>query len=224
MIEGPKASETTVMPELKPVFSLPDARDLILEAALAAFAERGFHGATMRDIAARAEVSQSLVQYHFKGKEALWNMVGERISADFLEYVSAAISPDLAPDEGVGRAVRRYMAYWKEHPQAFRFNLWRLLEGPPEERRKRSKDLNARAVPVFQRAQEAGFIRNDMPAGLAMIITGALVQFWLHSQTEIRDALAITGDSALEDEAFLESILGLVRAAPGGANEKDKKK
>ena len=29
------------MPELKPVFSLPDARDLILEAALAAFAEHG---------------------------------------------------------------------------------------------------------------------------------------------------------------------------------------
>lgn len=212
------------MPELKPVFSLPDARDLILEAALAAFAERGFHGATMRDIAARAEVSQSLVQYHFKGKEALWNMVGERISADFLEYVSEAISPDVSPDEGVGRAVRRYMAYWKEHPQAFRFNLWRLLEGPPEERRKRSKDLNARAVPVFQRAQEAGFIRNDMPAGLAMIVIGALVQFWLHSQTEVRDALAITGDSALEDEAFLESILGLVRTAPGGANDKDKKK
>jgi len=212
------------MPELKPVFSLPDARDLILEAALAAFAERGFHGATMRDIAARAEVSQSLVQYHFKGKEALWNMVGERVSADFLEYVSEAISPDVPPEEGLGRTVRRYMAYWKEHPQAFRFNLWRLLEGPPEERRKRSKDLNARAVPVFQRAQEAGFIRDDMPAGLAMIVTGALVQFWLHSQTEVRDALAITGDDALEDEAFLESILGLVRATPDGTDKKGEKR
>lgn len=207
------------MPELKPVFSLPDARDLILEAALAAFAERGFHGATMRDIADRAEVSQSLVQYHFKGKEMLWNMVGERISADFLEYVSEAISPDLPPEEGVGRAVRRYMAYWKEHPQAFRFNLWRLLEGPPEERRKRSMDLNARAVPVFQRAQEAGFIRSDMPAGLTMIIIGALVQFWLHSQTEVRDALAVTGDSALGDDAFLESILTLVRVPQAGTNK-----
>ena len=212
------------MPELKPVFSLPDARDLILEAALAAFAEHGFHGATMRDIAARADVSQGLVQYHFKGKEALWNMVGERISADFLEYVSEAISSDLPPAEGVGRAVRRYMAYWKEHPQAFRFNLWRLLEGPPEERRKRSKDLNARAVPVFQRAQDAGLIRDDMPAGLAMVVTGALVQFWLHSQTEVRDALAVTDHAAFDDEAFLESILGLVRAPGGTSKKKNEKK
>ncbi|HMM73902.1 MAG TPA: TetR family transcriptional regulator [Rhodocyclaceae bacterium] len=200
------------MPELKPVFSLPDARDVILEAALAAFADHGFHGATMRDIAARAQVSQSLVQYHFKGKEALWNMVGERISADFLEYVAAEIAPDASPAESMGRAARRYMAYWREHPAAFRFNLWRLLEGTPEERGKRSKALNERSVPLVQRAQAAGFIRNDMPAGLVLIILGALVQFWLHSQVEIGDALAVTGDALPDDETFIETILGLVSA------------
>jgi TetR/AcrR family transcriptional regulator len=202
------------MPELKSVFSLPDARDLILEAALAAFAEHGFHGATMRDIAARADVSQSLVQYHFKGKEMLWNMVGERISADFLDYVSGETAPDVPPEESVERAARRYMAYWKEHPAAFRFNLWRLLEGPALERKKRSKALNARSVPLIQRAQAAGFIRSDMPAGLVLIILGALVQFWLHSQTEIRDALAVTGDALPDDEAFLDLILGLVKTSP----------
>jgi TetR/AcrR family transcriptional regulator len=207
------------MPELKPAFSLPDARDVILEAALAAFAEHGFHGATTRDIAARAKVSQSLVQYHFKGKDALWNMVGERISADFLEYVAAEISPDVPPGESVGRAARRYMRYWKEHPAAFRFNLWRLLEGTADERSKRSKMLNQGGVPLVQRAQTAGFIRNDMPAGLVLIVLGALVQFWLHSQTEIGDALAVTGEALPTDEAFLEVILGLVRTSPKQAKK-----
>lgn len=198
------------MPELKPVFSLPDARDLILEAALAAFAEHGFHGASMRDIAARAGVSQSLVHHHFGTKEALWNFVGERISADFLDFMAEAIPADAPVQESIPRAVRSYMAYWKTHPAAFRFNLWRLLEGPKAEREARSSALNARAVPVFQRAQDAGSVRNDMPAGLAMIITGSLVQFWLHSQTEIRDALAITGDAEMDDETFLNHLLGLV--------------
>lgn len=205
------------MPELRPVFSLPDARDLILEGALAAFAEHGFHGATMRDIAARAGVSQGLVQYHFKGKEALWNMVGERISADFLAYVAAEISPDVPPEASVGRAVRRYMAYWKEHPAAFRFNLWRLLEGTAEERGKRSRALNERSVPFIERAQAAGLVRDDMPAGLVLVILGALVQFWLHSRTEIGDALAVTGDVLPDDETFVETILGLVAASPKGA-------
>lgn len=39
---------------------------------------------------------------------------------------------------------------WKEHPAAFRFDLWRLLEGMPEERGKRSKLLNERSAPMIQ--------------------------------------------------------------------------
>lgn len=200
------------MPELKPVFSLPDARDLIVEAALAAFAEHGFHGASMRDIAARAGVSQSLVHHHFGSKDALWNFVGERISADFLAYMAEAMAPPLDA-QSVSKAVRGYMAYWRDHPAAFRFNLWRLLEGPKEERASRSKAINGRAVPIFQEAQQAGLMRKDMPPGLAMVISGSLIQFWLHSQTEIRDALAVTGDEMPTDDAFVDRVLGLIGAA-----------
>lgn len=195
------------VPELQPVFSLPNARDLILEAALALFAERGFHGATMREIAAHAKVSQSLLHHHFTNKEALWKQVGERISADFLQFMSETIE---TPEPGVAPALRRYLSYWKEHPAAFRFNLWRLLEGLPEERKQRSESLNASAVPVFARAQQAGLVRNDMPPGLAMIIGGGLIQFWLHSQLEIRDALAVTGHAAPDDETFLNYVVDLI--------------
>jgi hypothetical protein len=89
-----------------------------------------------------------------------------------------------------------------------------LLEGPAQERRTRSKALNAQAVPLFQRAQKAGFLRPDLPAGLAMIIGGGLIQFWLHSRLEIRDALAVSGAALPTDEAFIELILGLIAPAP----------
>lgn len=201
------------MPELKTVFSQPDARDLILEGALAAFAEHGFHGASMRDIANRAGVSQSLVHHHFGSKEALWNFVGDRISADFLDYTAKAMNQPLGP-QSVANALRTYMAYWRDHPAMFRFNLWRLLEGPRAERESRSKALNERGVPLFQKARDAGFLRSDMPPGLAMIVGGSLVQFWLHSQTEIRDALAVTGDELPTDDEFLARILTLLGAPP----------
>ena len=202
------------MPELAAVFSQPDTRDVILEAALAAFAEHGFHGASMRDIAARAAVSQSLLHHHFGTKDALWGLVGERVSADFLDYMAGELAPDVPADQAVRRALKRYMDYWKERPAAFRFNLWRLLEGPAPERRARSKALNARTVPIFQRAQKAGFLRADLPAGLAMIIGGGLIQFWLHSRLEIRDALAVTGASLPTDEAFIELIVDLIASSP----------
>ena len=199
------------MPELRPVFSLPDARDLIIEAALAAFAEHGFHGASMRDIAGRAGISQSLVHHHFGNKDALWNFVGERISADFLAYTAETVGPTEISADSIPQALRTYMTYWKEHPAAFRFNLWRVLEGPKREREVRSEAITSRAVPLFKQAQELGFIRRDMPAGLAMTVAGSLIQFWLHSQTEVRDALAVTGDAQLDDDAFLGHLADLIQ-------------
>jgi len=202
------------MPELRPVFSFVDARDKILEAALVTFAEFGFHGATMRDIAQRAGVSQGLLHHHFGGKEALWNIVGDRLSADFLAYVADVLDPRATDETTIPQALRTYMNYWKEHPAAFRFNLWRVLEGPKGEREARSEMLSSRGVPLFKRAQKAGVVRTDLPAGLALCIAGSLVQFWLHSQTEIRDALAVTGHTSLDDEAFLKHVMALLQTPP----------
>ncbi len=42
-----------------------DTRAAILGAALTLFSERGFEGAAMRDIAAKAGVEHSLLRYHF---------------------------------------------------------------------------------------------------------------------------------------------------------------
>jgi AcrR family transcriptional regulator len=49
-----------------------DARDRLIDAALAEFADLGFEGAATRRIAARASVNQGLLAYYFKSKEDLW--------------------------------------------------------------------------------------------------------------------------------------------------------
>lgn len=204
------------MPVLEPVYPPADARNAIMEAAITQFAERGFHGTTMRDIAQRAGVSQGLLHHHFGNKEGLWRTAGQHLSDAFMTYVADALKPEAPSAEAVPNAMRTYLRYWREHPEAFRFNLWRLLEGPEGEREQRSELLNARSVPLMQRGQEEGFIRDDIPPGLALIIAGALAQFWLHSRIEIRDALAVTGDEMPSDDAFLAIVLDLVRAHPDG--------
>uniref|UniRef100_UPI0025EB4527 TetR/AcrR family transcriptional regulator n=1 Tax=uncultured Brevundimonas sp. TaxID=213418 RepID=UPI0025EB4527 len=100
------------MPELKPVFSTLDARDKLLEAALSAFAEHGFHGATVRDISRRAGVSQGLITHHFGDKERLWNLVGERVSEDFLAYLTPTIDAGAVDVGTIPALLSAYMSYW----------------------------------------------------------------------------------------------------------------
>ena len=60
-------------------------RETILDAALDAFAEKGFDGASIADIAARAQVPKSLLQYHFGSKEELWKTCLEQKAVPLLK-------------------------------------------------------------------------------------------------------------------------------------------
>ncbi len=50
----------------------------ILDAAEHMFAEFGYHGVTLKDVAARVGVSSTLMHYHFKGKESIFEAVWAR--------------------------------------------------------------------------------------------------------------------------------------------------
>lgn len=50
----------------------------ILDAAEHLFAEFGYHGVTLKDVAARVGVSSTLIHYHFNGKESIYEAVWAR--------------------------------------------------------------------------------------------------------------------------------------------------
>jgi AcrR family transcriptional regulator len=51
---------------------------LILDAAEALFAEHGYYGVTLKDVAKKVGVSSTLMHYHFNGKESLFDAVWAR--------------------------------------------------------------------------------------------------------------------------------------------------
>lgn len=67
--------------------NIPDAENRILKAALTIIAEKSYDGARVDDIAREANVPKSLIYYHFKSK----NEIYERLIGDFLrEFLSVA--------------------------------------------------------------------------------------------------------------------------------------
>ena len=55
----------------------------ILDAAQRLFAERGFNGTAVRDIAGRVGLNPASLYNHFRNKEALYEAVLERLLKDF---------------------------------------------------------------------------------------------------------------------------------------------
>jgi AcrR family transcriptional regulator len=86
----------------------PDAtRDKLLEAAGRAFAERGFAGATIRDICKEAGANVAAVNYYFKDKLALYTEVLHQVAqAKNVDGVRAALEQQVSPEEALREAVR----------------------------------------------------------------------------------------------------------------------
>ncbi len=72
----------------KPAPPGADRRQLILEAALAVFAEQGFEGATSKEIAARAGVTHGLIYFYFTSKEELFQAAFEHTLRGALDQLS----------------------------------------------------------------------------------------------------------------------------------------
>ncbi len=97
-------------------------RERILEAAVEAFAEMGFRGASTREIARRAGTNQGLITYHFRNKDELWRAavdgILERLGGQLVERLDALDLSD--PGERAQEAIRQYVRFAAAHPEFFR--------------------------------------------------------------------------------------------------------
>ena len=94
----------------------------ILDVAECEFAERGFDGASLSEIAAQVGISGPGVYRHFKGKRAVYEAVLARLIEPFFEIMTREISSEgERPD--VLRIIRTVLIHHIEHP-----NLARLVQ------------------------------------------------------------------------------------------------
>jgi AcrR family transcriptional regulator len=71
-------------------------RDRILDAAETLFAERGFHGVSIRDITRAADVQLALANYHFGSKQQLYASVIERRGVEHAERMQRYLDDVIA--------------------------------------------------------------------------------------------------------------------------------
>lgn len=77
----------------------PDSRSALLTAAKKLFAERGYDGATVKEIADQAGVNVALISYCFGGKEGLFRACLAEFGAKNLETARRILQPPRSQEE-----------------------------------------------------------------------------------------------------------------------------
>jgi AcrR family transcriptional regulator len=171
----PSATE----PACDPPGERPAAVERLLEAASQAFADKGFHATTTRDIAARAGMSPAAVYVHFATKEALLyelSLVGHRAA---LDVVTAAVETGRGdPAEQLAAVVRDFAAWHATHRRTARVVQYELTALTPGHRKTIAglrRTIQDQVRLVLERGQDSSaFVVPDV-SGTALALLSLIV-------------------------------------------------
>jgi AcrR family transcriptional regulator len=137
------------------------SRQRLLAAALNEFSERGYAGARVTSIAARAGVNAQLISYYFGGKPGLYDAVSQR----WFEQEANIATADAALDE----VAVAYLRTTLDDPRLTRLLLWDGLTGG-------DADQEPEDLTDLRRRQAQGEIAPDLdPAMFQLALMGAIL-------------------------------------------------
>jgi AcrR family transcriptional regulator len=194
-------------------------RGSIIKAAVHLFAEKGFQGASVRDIVVKARVNQAAINYHFKGKDGLYLEVLKTALEKLTEH--AGSEPEKLKSLSREEALRSFV-YQQLRPLLFRDEMSRYIRLFAWESAHPSKiflkfvatntgSYLTTAVDIVRR-----FLPPDTQKRAALCVA-----VWLMGQCSIfvrnRELFAHEPFSINTDESFTEELTELVtRLAIGG--------
>lgn len=97
-----------------------ERREQLIEVARGLFADRGFEGTSVEEVAARADVSKPVVYEHFGGKEGLYAVVVDREMQALLAAVTTALTSEGHPRTVLERAALALLDYVESSTDGFR--------------------------------------------------------------------------------------------------------
>jgi AcrR family transcriptional regulator len=102
--------------------SARERREAILEAATAVFAERGYNGASVDDVATAAGISKALIYEHFPSKKDLHASLVERETTELFARLEANATSGRHGAERMRGGVEAFLGFVEERRTA-----WRML-------------------------------------------------------------------------------------------------
>ncbi len=123
------------------------ARERILDAAEAVFAEKGVDGARVEEIARSAGVNKALIYYYFEGKAQLLDAVMERVLAENLSVKQRTVEASGNDEELMPALMNAGFEFLKKRKDFFRILFTELFQSD-----RQSMDV----FPYLERTFESG--------------------------------------------------------------------
>jgi len=185
----------------------------IIAAAAKVFQTKGYHAATVQDIADAVGILKGSLYHHFKSKEDLLYLIVKEPIARLYERMTDIASSDLPASEKLRRAIRTQLeAFDQHHPHLFVY----LRERDEMKRRFREqfklspKQYERCWQQILREGMKSGEFRPDLD--VQVVSYGLLGMLnWLHNWYDPRGRLSVR---EVGDQLAALALAGLAAPAP----------
>jgi len=181
-----------------------DTRKAIIEASMRLFAQRGYHGTSVAQIAEATNLTKGALYWYFKGKEDLFITVLERIRDNWQEKIMSRVESSHGAAERLEHLfdATSEMVAATENP--YSMHLFLVSAGAQQELGEFEKAIKSAyrgyvktLADTLRAGQEDGEIRRDIDAESAAIgiigcLEGIVLQARLYPPATIASAIAET--------------------------------
>jgi AcrR family transcriptional regulator len=165
-------------------------RKLVLEAAEALFAEKGYDRTTVADIAARAELAKGSLYQLFESKEDVFTALIEEKLESALRAIDLALAGDESPIEKIRKVIRDKLQHFWAHRDFARifmneFKGYHMMMDPAmAERHERGAiAFQEKVEGIIAEGQRLGELRSDVSSAILMAalsgFTNGIIVRWL---------------------------------------------
>ena len=166
-----------------------ETRNRLLDAAASAFAERGFHGTSTRDIAAAAGLSPAAVYVHHRSKEDLLHQIslrGHRATLDLVRSAAATTDDPAGQLAEIVRSFAVHHAHANTEARVVNYELAALSETHLAEILELRRGIASELRDVVDRGMAAGLFDTPDPrmATTALLSLGIDIARWYREERD----------------------------------------
>jgi AcrR family transcriptional regulator len=145
-------------------------KQLAIRSAASVFAEKGFHGASTKDIAERMGIKQGSLYYYFKSKEEALGEVCMFGIEDYVERMQSIATSDQPFEAKLMATITSHLTSYRERNEALKVhNDERLYL--PEDKRAKLKELGSsyrqQLEMIFEEGARTGALRDTVDCHFA---------------------------------------------------------
>jgi TetR/AcrR family fatty acid metabolism transcriptional regulator len=148
-----------------------EKRQLLLEAAVRVFAEKGYHAARVGDIAEEAGVAYGLLYHYFRSKDEVLETIFRTTWSNMLGTVESIAETGETAREQLRKVSEVILRTWRRDPDLVRVLVREVTRSPQLQRQVDEISAALRSLQgIIERGQETGEFRDDVDPRLASVV------------------------------------------------------